>query len=173
MSDDGTKVAEEKAAHFWQFSYELYTEPGAEAWLLGLQDRDGLEVNLALFCLFAASRGQVFDYATIEAMRGLGLAWGHEVVGHLRQARRLMKPRAETNEDVARLRKQVKAIELAAEQAMQAALCALLVEPVLTDAHGARAIAAQNFAAWFDEEGIDGEEARAAVACLIATAFPD
>ena len=167
MSTDG-----DVAAAFWQFSYELYTEPGVEAHLLGLQDRDGLEVNLVLFCLFAASRGQGFDYTTIEAMRGIGLAWGHEVVAHLRQARRLMKQRASENDEAARLRNEVKVIELAAEQAMQAALTALLVEPATVDAHAQRALAAQNFAAWFDEEGVDGEATRAAVAHLIAAAFP-
>ncbi|MES1989588.1 MAG: TIGR02444 family protein [Pseudomonadota bacterium] len=168
MSTDG-----DVSAAFWQFSYELYTEPGVEARLLGLQDRDGLEVNLALFCLFAASRGQEFDYITIEAMRGIGLAWGHEVVAHLRQARRLMKPRASENEEAARLRNEVKVLELAAEQAMQGALTALLAEAKPLDVHAQRAIATQNFAAWFEEEGVDGEEARVAVAHLIAAAFPD
>lgn len=163
----------ETADAFWAFSIELYGASGVEAHLLELQDRDGLEVNLALFCLFAAKRHRSFDHATIEAMRAIGLAWGHEVVSHLRQARRLMKPRALSDESVALLREQVKATELAAEKAMQGALADLLVtvEGPASD-EPPRAIAAANFAAWFDEEGMDGEEPRASVAALINATFP-
>ncbi|MGV8997142.1 MAG: TIGR02444 family protein [Parvibaculaceae bacterium] len=171
MSAGIAGAAENDGSEFWAFSTALYGVAGVEAHLLGLQDRDGLEINLALFCLFAASRGQALDYVTIEAMRGIGLAWGHEVVAHLRHARRLMKPRA-ADAEVARLRDEVKALELAAEKAMQGALAVLLAPPVSADHHGQRMIAAQNFAAWFDEEGVDGEASHHAVARLIESAFP-
>jgi uncharacterized protein (TIGR02444 family) len=161
------------AEAFWTFSTRFYARPGVEAHLLTLQDRDGLEVNLALFCLFAAQLHHALDHTAIEAMRGVGLAWGHEVVGHLRQARRLMKPRASENEAAARLRNEVKAIELAAEKAMQAALADLLVAIDCPDrSESPRAIAAANFAAWFDEEGVDGSGPRGTVAALIDAAFP-
>lgn len=163
----------EMGAAFWQFSTTFYAVCGVEPVLLALQDRDGLEVNLALFCLFAAQRRIRLDAPAIDAMRAVGLAWGHEVVGHLRTARRLMKPRAIEDKDAARLRDEVKAIELAAEKAMQGALADLLIavdgppcdEPL-------RAIATENFAAWFDAEGVDGKAPREAVAVLVAAAFP-
>lgn len=172
MSAGVVGTTENDGAELWAFSTALYGVAGVEAHLLGLQDRDGLEINLALFCLFAASRGQALEHVTIEAMRGVGLAWGHEVVAHLRHARRLMKPRAGRDAEVARLRDEVKALELAAEKAMQGALAVLLVAPVSADHHGQRRIAAQNFAAWFDAEGVDSEASRGSVARLIELAFP-
>lgn len=170
MSDDARA---EMSAAFWHFSTTLYAKRGVEPALLALQDRDGLEVNLALFCLFAARQGTRLDAPAIEAMRAIGLAWGHEVVGHLRTARRLMKPRALKDKRAARLRDEVKAIELAAESAMQGALADLLMAvegPVCEAQPGA--IATDNFAAWFEAEGIDGAAPRAAVGVLVAAAFP-
>ncbi len=170
MSDE---MRAEMGAAFWQFSTTLYAARGIEPALLALQDRDGFEVNLALFCLFAAQRRIHLDAPAIEAMRAVGLAWGHEVVGHLRTARRLMKPRAIEDKDAARLRDEVKVIELAAERAMQGALADLLIaiDGPLCD-EPSRAIAAANFAAWFAAEGINGEAPREAVAMLVAAAFP-
>lgn len=168
-SEAQTAIAEA----FWRFSTALYAKPGVEADLLALQDRDGLEVNLALFCLYAAVRGQALDYAAVEAMRGVGLVWGHGVVAPLRQARRLLKPSASGNDEAAQFRNEVKAIELAAEKAMQGALAALLAGvPAGPDGQTPRIVAAANFASWFDEEGIGGAEARACAAHLIEAAFP-
>ncbi|MDO8288512.1 MAG: TIGR02444 family protein [Parvibaculum sp.] len=169
MSSEAQTAA---ANAFWGFSTALYAKPGVETELLALQDGDGLEVNLALFCLYAAMRGQALDYAAVEAMRGVGLAWGHGVVAPLRQARRLLKPSASGSDEAARLRNEVKAIELAAEKAMQGVLAELLVTAASPDTHAQRLLAAQNFAAWFDEEGIDDEGPRAGVTYLINAAFP-
>lgn len=170
MSDDARA---ELGAAFWKFSTALYGLRGVEPAFLGLQDRDGLEVNLALFCLFAAERRIRLDARTIEAMRAVGLAWGHEVVGHLRTARRLMKPLAMEDKEAARLRDEVKAIELAAERAMQGALADLLMTvDGSTSDELPRAIATENFASWFDAEGVDGAAPREAVAVLVAAAFP-
>ena len=166
------------ADDFWQFSTALYAAPKVEAACLSLQDRDGLEVNLALFCLFAARHHIRFDAPAIQAMRAIGLVWGHEVVAPLREARRslkanmVMKTHVAGNETVAGLREEVKRVELAAEKAMQATLVDLFITIGCRDeAESPTEIAADNFAAWFDEEGIDGEVPRAAVAMLIHAAF--
>lgn len=170
MSDDARA---EMSAAFWRFSTTFYAAHGVEPALLALQDRDGLEVNLALFCLFAARRGIRLDAPTIEAMRAVGLAWGHEVVGHLRQARRLMKPRALEDKGVACLRNELKAIELTAEKAMQSALADLLIavdRPVRDEPSSA--LAAANFTIWLDAEDVEGPAPREAAALLVAAAFP-
>ncbi len=65
---------ETMAEAFWTFSTGLYAAPGVEAHMLALQDEHGLDVNLALFCLFAAHVRRPLDYAAIEAMRASGLA---------------------------------------------------------------------------------------------------
>jgi len=157
---------------FWKFSTGLYGAPAVEAACLELQDRDGLEVNLALFCLFAAEHRIRFDLTAIQAMRAIGLVWGHEVVAPLRAARRSMKAHVAENETVGSLREEVKRLELAAEKAMQAALADLLITIEDRDEmESIPEIAAHNFAAWFDEEGVDGDAPRASVATLIHAAF--
>ena len=163
---------------FWQFSTALYAVPKVEAVCLELQDRDGLEVNLALFCLFAARHHVRLDVPAVQAMRAIGFAWGREVVAPLREARRslkanmAMKAHVAGNETVGTLREEVKRVELAAEKAMQAALIDLFIIIEARDkAESPAEIAADNFAAWFDEEGVDGEGPRAAVATLIHAAF--
>lgn len=161
------------AQAFWHYSTGFYSNPAVEAHLLTLQDRDGLDVNLALFCLFAAQVRRPLDYAAIEAMRALAITWGRGVVAPLRQARRAMKPRASENEIVAGLRNEVKAIELAAEKAMQTALAQVLFAvPVGALDMTPRVLAAAHFAAWFHAEGVDGEGPRAIADALIDAAFP-
>lgn len=167
------ETKDELAQAFWNFSTGLYSSPAVEAHLLTLQDRDGLDVNLALFCLFAAQARRPLDYAAIEAMRALAIAWGYGVVAPLRQARRAMKPRASENEIAAGLRNEVKAIELAAEKAMQTALAHLLfVVPVDETGQTSRALAAAHFAGWFGAEGVEGDGPNVIAAALIEAAFP-
>ncbi len=164
---------ETMAEAFWTFSTGLYAAPGVEAHMLALQDEHGLDVNLALFCLFAAHVRRPLDYAAIEAMRASGLAWGRGVVAPLRQARRAMKPRASESEIAAGLRNEVKTIELAAEKAMQTALAHLLVAmPVGVLDHKPRDLAVAHFADWLRAEGIEGNGAQVIVAALIDAAFP-
>ena len=157
---------------FWQFSTALYGTAEVERACLELQDRDGLEVNLGLFCLFAAQHRVRFELPVIQAMRTVGIVWGCEVVAPLRAARRSMKAHVAGNETVGALREEVKRVELAAEQAMQAALIDLFVTiEARDDTETPAEIAAHNFAAWFDEEGIDGDAPRASVATLVHAAF--
>ena len=163
---------EAMAEAFWTFSTGLYAAPGVEAHMLALQDAHGLDVNLALFCLFSAQVRRPLDFAAIEAMRALGLAWGRGVVAPLRQARRAMKPRASESEVAAGLRNEVKAIELAAEKAMQTALAHLLVaEPVGALDRAPGSLAAAHFAAWLRAEGIEDQDLQRIVDALINAAF--
>tara|TARA_R110000868_G_scaffold30212_18_gene112050 strand:- start:85 stop:672 length:588 start_codon:yes stop_codon:yes gene_type:complete len=175
-SETKTVTAESKdtmAQAFWRFSTGLYAAPGVEAHLLTLQDRDKLDVNLALFCLFAAHVRRPLDYAAVEAMRALAIAWGLGVVAPLRQARRAMKPRASESEVAAGLRNEVKAIELAAEKAMQTALAHLLFAvPVGALDQSPRDLAAAHFFDWFHAEDVEGDGPDVIAAALIDAAFP-
>ncbi len=167
------KTEDAMAQAFWSFSTGLYSSPAVEAHLLTLQDRDGLDVNLALFCLFAAEVRRPLDYAAIEAMRALAIAWGHGVVAPLRQARRAMKHRASESEIAAGLRNEVKAIELAAEKAMQTALAHMLVVVPEGEAdQKPRELAAAHFADWFRAESVEGDGPRVIAKALIDAAFP-
>ena len=52
---------------FWAFSLEVYGRPGVAPACLALQDRHGLDVNLLLFCCWAASQGVTLDQRTLAA----------------------------------------------------------------------------------------------------------
>ncbi len=155
---------------FWRFSVELYAKPGVEPALLMLQDVDGLEVNLVLFCLFAGARGQRFDEATIIAMRERARIWGQGVVGPLRAARRSLKPLVPQSAVAGPLRAEVKRLELMAEQAMQATLADLLGDdlPAGQGAAG-RGLAEANLVAYVAAEGRAGE--RGAFRTVLDAAF--
>lgn len=154
---------------FWAFSTELYARRGVDLALLELQDQDGLQVNLVLFCLFAASRGQSLEGVQIAAMQDIGRRWGRGVVTPLREARRGLKALPAGAE----LRLEVKRLELAAEKAMQSMLEAIL--PAGGRASGAaRATAEANLRAWFQEEGLLMTEARSDLfAAVLDAAFGD
>ncbi|MCE9648772.1 MAG: TIGR02444 family protein [Parvibaculum sp.] len=156
-----------EADAFWDFSTALYARSGVEAALLALQDVDGLEINLVLFCLFAGGRGQSLDGASVAAMQGVGYIWGREVVRPLRAARRQLKPLSE-NGTAAALREEVKKVELAAEKAMQAALAELLTPA----GEGGRLVAEANLAALIMAEGLAMTPANAgALGTVLDAAF--
>lgn len=159
---------------FWPFSVRLY-DVDVEAVLLGLQERDRIEVNLVLFCLYAASRGVLLDAERTGAMLALGRKWGGEIVRPLRQARRALKPLAGVR-DAARLREEVKRLELAAEKIMHDELAALLAgAPRMApadDASAVRAAGRRNLHAYLAALGLAVTRERAeALGFLLDRAF--
>lgn len=111
------------AADFWRFSLALYGRPDVAPCCLTLQDRHGIDVNLALFCawLGASGRGRL----TVQALAAADAAiatWRVGVVERLRAARRTIK---EAGPALAPLYAKAKAIELDAEREVQRRLAAL------------------------------------------------
>ncbi len=100
---------------FWRFSLAFYATPGVAPACLALQDREGLDVNLVLFCCWV---GVALDRAVLAEAEALVAEWRTEVVQKLRAVRRWLKPLPEA----AGLRAAVAAQELAAEQHQQAML---------------------------------------------------
>lgn len=153
---------------FWQFSCDLYARQGVEEALLALQDEDGLDVPILLFCIYAAARGVALSDGLQAEMTVIGKAWGEEVIAPLRAARRGLKRVAPESA----LRTEVKRLELDAEQAMHVALEALL--PANGAAAGeARMLAQENLASWLASRNLAVTEGRrSCFAVLIAQAFP-
>ena len=125
---------------FWEFTLELYPEPGVAAACIALQDEHGADVNLLLFALWAASRGARLTSDDIRRVEAAVYDWRTGVVQPLRAARRALKPFA----DAQALRENVKAAELEAERQQQARMA-----PLLPAANAARspALARGNLAA--------------------------
>lgn len=103
----------------WTFALELYQRPGVADACLALQDGLGVDVNLLLFALFAATeRGVVFDHQDLAEADAVVRAWRAEVIQPLRALRQSMKVASTLAAGAAKdeLRQLVKDAELRAEQ---------------------------------------------------------
>jgi uncharacterized protein (TIGR02444 family) len=99
------------ADRFWDFSVWIYAEPLVKASALRLQDEAGLDVNIALYAVFAAvCKGERLDKAAFEAMIKAVEPVNEAMVRPFRAARRKARGR-----DKARLLD----AELAAERLAQ------------------------------------------------------
>jgi uncharacterized protein (TIGR02444 family) len=124
---DGRAMAD-VAAEFWRFSLAVYGKPGVAPACLLLQDQFGRDINLALYCcwLGASGRGRLTRAALAAADRTVA-PWRHQVVEHLRTARRAIKEAALSGGD--NLYAKAKAVELEAERVLQSRLAELAPPP--------------------------------------------
>lgn len=127
-------------AGFWSFSLDFYSRPGIAETCLDLQDRHGLDVNLALYCCW---RGDVLSEAQLQAAIDLTTPWRAEIVQPLRALRRRLKPGFPPFPEAGTqgLRKRIADAELEAERLQQQALDALASDdgPVLPPSRQAAA----------------------------------
>ena len=141
---------------FWTFSVALYDRPGVKEACLALQDRARIDVNLLLFCCWAAQEGKGrLTRAEIQSAMAVVAVWRVQVLQPLRRVRgRLRKGGAP---DESRLREDLLKAELAAERIEQRRLYAgLAQEPAARGrpADRRRADARYNCDIYFDEIGV-------------------
>ncbi|MEX2614815.1 MAG: TIGR02444 family protein [Alphaproteobacteria bacterium] len=109
---------------FWRFSLMLYGRDGVAPACLRLQDRHGLDVNIILYCCWAAGQGVALEAAAITAITDGTKAWRREVIRPLRAVRRALRggiaPVAAPAGDA--LRKDVQRLELDSERLLQDAM---------------------------------------------------
>jgi len=113
---------------FWQYSLALYGKSGVERAALALQDALGADVNVLLFCCYAASKQKSIDAPRLHD----DLApWQAQVVAQLRTVRRRLKAGFQgferESDQVADLRRYLAELELAAERIEHDALTRMLV----------------------------------------------
>lgn len=111
---------------FWAFSLRLYAKPGVADACLALQDGHGIDVNLLLFALWAGQNGRLLHLSEMRDLIALTDIWRREIVVPLRHVRRALRepPAAFDAEGAARLRQDIKKVELESERLQQAALFA-------------------------------------------------
>ncbi len=109
---------------FWDFSLAFYTQPGAAAACLELQEHAGADVNLVLYLFFLALHERRLDAAAVTQIDSAIAAWRDAVVRPLRAVRRHLKscPPPFDRAAAGELRNQVKRDELAAERLQQLAI---------------------------------------------------
>jgi len=146
---------------FWEFSLEVYARPGVAPACLRLQDRDGLDVNLVLFAIWAGGAKGSLGAAALSRAVALSAIWRKDVVGPLRRARRALKAPDVPVEvaGAATLRTRVKSAELAAEKLQQH-----MIAPLVDGASSpvGRAAAEANLAAYMATAGLEAGAAHAA-----------
>lgn len=114
---------------FWTFSLECYGRPGVSAAGLALQDGEGFDVNLLLWCVWLADQGRIPGPALAPAV-DLVSGWSQRVTGRVRSARRAVKGEA----GCAELYRELLAAELACEHVLQDRLAELLPQCPLKSA---------------------------------------
>lgn len=108
-----------QANPLWDFALRLYGSEGVERACLALQDRHGADVNLLLFCCWAAlAEGRPLSPERLQGAMDAVTDWQREVVVPLRAVRRRLRqpPPAFADGDSAALRQTVKTAELDAER---------------------------------------------------------
>lgn len=101
----------------WTYAVALYNRPGVQESCLQLQSQ-GADVCLLLCSAWLGETGVAFGSQRLAALAGVAAAWQHEVVVPLRQLRQQWRAHAQTDEALARLREQVKGLELQAERVL-------------------------------------------------------
>lgn len=168
---------------FWDWSLQIYGEPDVQRTCLILQDRHGLDVNMALWCVWAVATGfGIVDDDTLAGGHAYSVEWNTKVTSHLRATRRGLRPAPAgcPVEWAEGLRANALELELDAERVEQDFLQALLLGLQEHADHNdlsprrARAIAADNLIAYATLAGADGNalEQAGAFDPLLAAAFP-
>lgn len=113
-------------ASLWDFSLALYAQPGVAEACLRLQDEQGINVNLLLWCVWLECKGLALDTTRLQDAEQRIRGWDHHYVVPLRHLRRRLKAEFGTGDTaIDALRKQIQQAELAAEQQVQWQLQAL------------------------------------------------
>lgn len=148
---------------FWAWSVEVYGRPDVAAACQALQDRHGIDVNLLLLGLWLAVRGEAMTAEAARELAAYAAGWQQEVVRPLRGVRRRLKS-GDDAPALAELRRNVAAVELAAERLEQDELA----RRVHGRTHRAAATRGTAEAAWCRLFGGMTLEAPAAAALLAA-----
>lgn len=115
---------------FWQFSLALYERPGVELACLRLQNKAGMDVNLALLCCWLGMRGVFLPAESLDHLVAQTDDWRQSVITPLREARIASKsivPPVAMDEKPA-FRDKLKEVELTAEKMLQDMLYQMLTE---------------------------------------------
>lgn len=99
----------------WSFALACYARPGVEALCLRLQD-EGQDVCLLLCALWLERRRAAASAQRLAELGAIADPWQRQVVRPLRTLRQDWKTAAQHDAQQARLREQVKALELEAER---------------------------------------------------------
>lgn len=105
------------SSDLWSFAIRCYGRPGVEQTCLRLQD-GGSDICLVLCALWLEQRLVACDEQRLGQLLSIAEPWQLQVVQPLRELRRSWRERGAQDSDLARLREQLKVMELEAERAL-------------------------------------------------------
>lgn len=109
-----------EANPFWEFSLSLYGQTGVAEACLRLQDRDAADVNLLLYCCWAATQGRTLSPADQSRLESAIADWTRNVIWPLRACRRWLKTGTAAETVAAEtMAADLRALELKAERVAQ------------------------------------------------------
>jgi len=109
--------------HLWDFSLQLYQQPGVESLCLSLQDGWGGDVNILLWLRWLEQEGLAINDTRLRLAQAYIAPWRTEIVEPLRRMRQHIKRHYGTSDrTIEASRQAIKAAELQAEQAVQSRL---------------------------------------------------
>lgn len=111
----------------WTYAVALYARPGVQDSCLQLQGQ-GADVCLLLCAAWLGESGVAFSPQRLAALAEVAAPWQRGVVEPLRQLRQQWRQQAQADEQLGRLREQLKGLELQAERTLLERLQALCNE---------------------------------------------
>lgn len=119
----------------WEFSLELYSEPGVAASCLSLQNQHGFDVNLVLFCIWYGFRHGELTEDLLETALETSDSWRKTVVQPLRHLRTRLKRASmesaySSSSEISALKERIEKAELDAERIQQQELEKLIEQSV-------------------------------------------
>lgn len=104
---------------FWQFSLDIYQIETLQMALLNAQDNQGLNVNLALFCLFLNKRGVYLTLTQVSQLDKALTSFSAKFTKPLRQLRQTFKAQQHQLDNYLDVRQAMLKTELLLEQQEQ------------------------------------------------------
>jgi uncharacterized protein (TIGR02444 family) len=164
----------------WDFSVRSYSGPGVATACLSLQNELGADVNMLMFCCWAAAQSGRLDAELISQAFEFSTAWADGVVVPLRRARTWMKSntnpaRTIDTDDYSSLRYQIKDTELLSEKLQLQTLESLLANEAARNGKNEDLPmdAAANLVQYAAKSDIAlGPDARQKLSLLVSSAFP-
>jgi uncharacterized protein (TIGR02444 family) len=138
------------ATPIWDFVLNYYGRKGVSEALIGLQDSQGIDVNMLLFLIWMAAQKKSVAAGDVKLVSDTSHPWQRSVVVPVRAVRRLLKDSAPlvAPETAAAFRKKVQAVELEGEQLQLNAMAAMVATLKPVPAASAEAAARANVKAF-------------------------
>lgn len=157
----------------WDFSLALYAQPGVAESCLRLQDEQGINVNLLLWCVWLECNGWHLDQGRLHEAQRCTRGWDKHYVIPLRHLRQRMKAEFGTaNGAIEKVRGHIKQAELAAERELQMLLQHLTqqwlqqADGLAPETTGDKKFEGKNLRRYLDEAGVKRGAIDSLVQCL-------